>query len=101
MAPSSYHVVDLREDRSWGLLLEQEVAISLQIIACFSHLCATHNSARDVPSLTSALLMPPKNHFLSRNPEGGFLTGSEHFGDAMGHLSRAGAILDEMAPAGD
>ncbi|OPJ83385.1 hypothetical protein AV530_006289 [Patagioenas fasciata monilis] len=36
-----------------------------------------------------------------RNPGDGFLTSSEDFGDAMGYLSRAGALLHEMAPAGD
>lgn len=35
-------------------------------------------------SLAPALLMPPKNRFLSRNPRGGFLGSSEHFGGAMG-----------------
>lgn len=63
MVTTSCHMVDLREDRSpWDLLLEQKVAVSLQIIACFSHLCATHNSAWDV--LLAPALLQPCSHLI-------------------------------------
>lgn len=93
MATSPHHMVDLKEDRSpWGLLLEQEVALSLQIITCFSHLCATHNSALghpSCPSLAPALLQPCSHllriaFFLEILEMVSSLTNSEHFGDAIG-----------------
>lgn len=57
MAISSHHMVDLKDMSPWCLLLEHEIALPLQIIACFSCLRVTLNSAWDKPH-ASALFQP-------------------------------------------